>query len=172
MPLTICDNMVPFMFPYLNRSRRRQRTTGQTNRQQTRSRTFTQIVVRYRQCGPGTDQQPLHCNGCLLATVNHTQLSHSQGIGLAPSFGARRATNVAPLLQTNKQAQGCVDNLTQFFFYTIFCNMYVICVLNDKHSHFLDGQKSRQTRIEYLQIKVGRYIKKWGISFPVLFWKL
>ena len=40
MPLTICDNMVPFMFPYLKRFGRRYRTNKQT-----RSRTFTQIVV-------------------------------------------------------------------------------------------------------------------------------
>ena len=32
MPLTICDNMVPFMFPYLKRSRRRQRTNKHTNK--------------------------------------------------------------------------------------------------------------------------------------------
>ena len=43
MPLSICDNMVPFMFPYPKRSGRRQRSY----RSQMRSRTFTQIVVRY-----------------------------------------------------------------------------------------------------------------------------
>ena len=46
MPLTICDNMVPFMFPYLKRSGRRQRTPRQADKL-TRSHTLTQIVVRY-----------------------------------------------------------------------------------------------------------------------------
>ena len=40
MPMTICDNRVQFMFPYLKQSGRRQRTNGQTSR---RSWTFTQI---------------------------------------------------------------------------------------------------------------------------------
>ena len=44
MPLTICDNMVPFMFPYLKRSGSGEKIA---DKHTTRSRTFTQIVVRY-----------------------------------------------------------------------------------------------------------------------------
>ena len=45
MPLTICDNMVPFVFPYLKRFGRRQHSSKHASRRG-RSRTFTQIVVR------------------------------------------------------------------------------------------------------------------------------
>ena len=47
MPLTICDNMAPFMFPYLKWFERRRDSSKQADKE-TRSRTFTQIVVRFR----------------------------------------------------------------------------------------------------------------------------
>ena len=44
MPLTICDNMVPFMFPCLKRPG--EKITVKRTSKHMRSRTFTQIVVR------------------------------------------------------------------------------------------------------------------------------
>ena len=45
MPLTICDNMVPFMFPYLKRFGIQTDSSTHTYIH-TRSRTFTEIIVR------------------------------------------------------------------------------------------------------------------------------
>ena len=63
------------------------------------------------------------------------ELAPVKGIGLAPSIGARRATKVAPLLQTNKQ--------TRNYSFGIFKKMYYLVRLlswGQNSVHLLPGK--------------------------------
>ena len=106
MPFTICDNMVPFMFPYLKQSSRRQRTYKQTP-----DNAVTDIYTNSSQInGRGLNANKTVTNvtiikATLVCLIDEQGLISAQG-GKKSKINKRTGPNHYYTVLPNKSAQG------------------------------------------------------------------